>query len=112
MARTALGLSETVLFESGRGGWALLTVVVGFVFGGWDVPDGFEDATVVEPVDVFEGGELDVFKVFPGSFDSDQFGLVEAELVRLGQGVVVRVTDGSDRGFDTGGGEAFGVPDR
>ena len=85
-----------------------MTVVVGFSFGGWDVPDGFEDATVVEPVDVFEGGELDVFKVFPGSFDSDQFGLVEAD-DRFGQGVVVRVTDGSDRGFDTGGGEPFGA---
>ncbi len=36
-------------------------VVVGFVFGAWDISDGFEDSTVVEPFDVFDGGENDGF---------------------------------------------------
>jgi hypothetical protein len=48
------------LLESSVFGWAGLTVVVGFVFGWWDVSDGFEDAVVVEPVDPFQGGVLDV----------------------------------------------------
>ncbi len=33
--RTRTGLSETRLLESGRVGWTFLSVVVGFVFGGW-----------------------------------------------------------------------------
>ena len=30
--------------------------MVGLLFGGWDVSDWFEESSVVEPVDVFEGG--------------------------------------------------------
>jgi hypothetical protein len=33
---------------------------------------------VVEPVDVLEGGELDIVEAAPGSAAADQFGLVEA----------------------------------
>jgi len=53
--------------------------VVGFVFGGWDVSDGAEEATVVEPVDPFEGGELDVFESFPRSLPTDDFGLEQPD---------------------------------
>ena len=35
-------------------------------------PDGFEQPLVVEPVDVFEGGVLDVVEVVPWSSGSDQ----------------------------------------
>jgi hypothetical protein len=37
---------------AGLGEGSLLTVVGGFEFGGWDVAAGFEQAAVVEPVDV------------------------------------------------------------
>src|SRR3990172_2917626 len=53
--------------------WALLTVVVGFVFGGWDVSDRFEDPAMVEPVDVGEGGQLDVLEAAPRSLPVDEF---------------------------------------
>ena len=98
------------MFESGVVGWACLTVVVGFVFGGWDVPDGFEDPTVVVSVDPLQGGVLDVVEALPGSTPSDDLGLVQAD-DRLGESVVVAVTDRADRWFDPGFGEPFGVTD-
>jgi len=45
---------------------------------------------VVEPVDPFQGGELEVVEASPGAFVADELGLVEAD-DRLGQGVVVAV---------------------
>ena len=36
------------------------SVVIGFVLGWWDVADGAEHPTGVEPVDPLERGELDV----------------------------------------------------
>jgi len=65
---------------------------------------------VVEPVDVFEGGVLDLVEVAPWSPVVDEFCLVEADH-RLGQGVIVRVPHGSNRGFDTGLCEAVAVTD-
>ena len=85
-------------------------MVVGFVFGGWDISNGFEDSTVVEPVDVFEGGELDILEMFPGSLHSDQFGLEPDD--RFGQSVVERITNRPDRRFNAGLSEAFGIPNR
>ena len=64
-----------------------LSVVVGFVLGGRDVPS------------------------LPGPFRLDQLGLEQAD-DRLGQGVVVGVADGADGGADPGVGEAFGERDR
>ena len=46
---------------------------------------------VVEPVDVAEGGELDVVKSLPWTPGIDQFPLVEA-VEALGHGIVVTVT--------------------
>ena len=46
---------------------AVVTVVSGFVFGRWDHPNRAVEASVVEPVDVFEGGELDVIEAPPWS---------------------------------------------
>ena len=52
-----------VWFESrGHGGRLELGVVARFGLGGRDVADGLEQAAVVEPVDPFEGGELDGFE--------------------------------------------------
>jgi hypothetical protein len=41
--------------------------VGGFEFGRWDVTAGLEQAAVVEPVDVLEGGDLDLLDAPPGS---------------------------------------------
>src|SRR2546422_10381496 len=53
-------------------------------------------ASVVEPVDVFERGELHLVGVAPRSPPADQLGLEEADR-GLGHGVVERVTDGAHR---------------
>jgi hypothetical protein len=45
---------------------------------------------VVEPVDVAEGGELDVVEAFPGALGVDQLPLVET-VERLGHRVVIGV---------------------
>jgi len=39
------------------------SVVEGFEFGGWDAAEFAVQSTLVEPVDVAEGGQLDVFGV-------------------------------------------------
>ena len=69
------------------------------------------EATLVEPVDVGEGGELDIGEALPGAVAVDELPLVEpAE--RLGQGVVVGVASRAIRRHDLVGGDAFGVADR
>lgn len=85
-----------------------MTVVGGFEFGGRDVPAFFVEPPVVEPVDVFEGGDLDLLGGVPGSAGLDQLGLEQAD-DRLGEGVVVGVADGPDRSADPGCGEPLGV---
>ena len=52
--------------------------MVGFVVGWRDSSEVVEDSPVVEPVDPFEGGELEVFETAPGAFVPDECGLVEA----------------------------------
>ncbi len=64
-----------------------MTVVVGFVFGWWDVSDRSEEPDGVEPIDPLQGGVLD-------------------------EAVVIGVADAADAGFDAGFGKAFGVTDR
>jgi len=78
------------LLESSFVGWAVATVVVSFVFGWWDVSDGLQDPVVVEPVDPFQRGVLDVVEAPPLSPPSDDFGLVET-VDRLGHPVVKRI---------------------
>ena len=48
-------------------------MVVGLPFCWWDVPYWFEKSAVVEPVDVLEGGVLDLVPVAPWSPLSDEF---------------------------------------
>ena len=66
---------------------------------------------MVEPVDPFEGGELDRFKVPPGATSTNHLGLVQAD-DRLGQGIVVGIPDAAHRRLDPGIGQALGVADR
>jgi hypothetical protein len=51
---------------------------------------------LVEPVDVAQGGQLDLVKGAPGAVAADQFGLEQPD-GRLGQAVVVAVADAADR---------------
>ena len=90
---------------------ALPIVVVGFVFGGWGVVEFAVKSSVVEPLDVGECLDLEVLRVAPGTAPADEFALVET-VHRLGERVVVVVTDGPDRGSGTDLGEAFGVENR
>jgi hypothetical protein len=74
-----------------------LTIVGGLEFSRWDVADLTVEAAVVEPVDVAQGGELQLVEGAPGPVASDELGLVQPD-GRLGQAVVVAVTDAADRG--------------
>ena len=53
-------------------------MILRFGFGRWDVADGFEQPTVVEPVDLFERGVLDGLEAAPRSAPVDHLGLVQA----------------------------------
>ena len=81
---------------AGLGEDGLVTVVGGFELGGWDITASLVEAAVVEPVEVFEGGDLDLFDGAPGSARLDQFGLEQPD-DRLGEGV--------EAPMSTGGGE-------
>ena len=80
------------MVESRRqGGMVGLSIGACFGLGGWNVADRFEQAPVVEPVDPFQGGELDGLQAAPWPA-ADYFGLVEA-VDRFCQGVVIAVAD-------------------
>ena len=53
------------------------SVVEGFELGGWGVAELAVQSAVVEPVDVGEGGQLDVVGVTPRALATDELGLVE-----------------------------------
>jgi hypothetical protein len=57
--------------------------------GAWDVFAVLVEALVVESVDPFGGGELDVVDGAPGPAAADRLGLEES-VDGLGQGVVTR----------------------
>lgn len=76
-----------------------LSKVARLSLGGRHVADRFEQSAGVEPIDPFEGGELDRLEGAPWSTAMDQLGL-EQTVDRLGQGVVVAVPDAADRGLD------------
>ena len=48
-----------------------MTVVAVLVLGRWDEAEFAVESLVVEPVDVFEGGELDVVEAAPGALMAD-----------------------------------------
>lgn len=52
-----------------------LGIVSGFRLGGRDASDWLEKTAIVEPVDPFEGGELDGFEAAPRSASMDDLGL-------------------------------------
>ena len=66
-----------------------LCIEMGLCFGGRDVSNRLEQAAVVEPVDPFEGCELDRFETAPRPAPRDDLGLEEADH-RFGQRVAER----------------------
>ena len=88
-----------------------LGIVARFGLGGRDISDRLEQAAFVEPIDPFEGCELDGLEVAPWPTPMDEFGLVET-VDRLGQRVVVGVADASDRRDEARLDQALGGLDR
>src|SRR6202162_3667356 len=105
-------MPEAISFESRCHGWPFEhSVVAVFGFCRGNVTNGLQQSAMVEPVDPFQGGELDGFERAPGPTPVDYLGLVEA-VDGLGQGVVVAVADAADGRLDPGFGQALGVFDR
>ena len=52
---------------------------------------------MVEPIDPLQRGVLDVVDAPPGATRPDEFGLIQADN-GLGEGVVIAVASGADRG--------------
>jgi hypothetical protein len=66
---------------------------------------------MVEPVDPFEGSELDCLERAPWPAPADQLSLEQAK-DGFGERIVVAVANAADRGFDAGRGEALGSGSR
>ena len=100
------------MFESGhQGRLTALQIKSLFKFRWRHMADPFQESAVVEPVEPFEGGELDPFKMAPGAALANHPGLVQAD-DGLGQGIVVGIPDLAHRRLDPGLGQALGVADR
>jgi hypothetical protein len=81
-------LPEAILFESRRDcGLVAARIVARFGLGRRDISDRLQQSSMIEPVDPFEGGELDGFEVAPWAAPPDDFGFVEP-VDRLGERVV------------------------
>ena len=68
-------------------------------------------SSMVEPIHPLERRKLDLFDVPPGAALANDLCLEETE-DRLGQSVVIGVSDASNGGLDAGLGQALGVADR
>ena len=84
------------------------TVVLLLELHRWDVAAVAVQTPVVEPVDVLQGGDLDVVEALPGAAPADELGLVEPDQ-GFGGGVVERVALAADAVERTGGVETVGV---
>jgi hypothetical protein len=96
---------------TGLGETGSVSVVSLLGLDGGQVLDRLVGPLGVEPVDPVQGGCLDVVYAFPRAVGVDEFGLVQAH-VGLGQGVVVGVADGSNRGVDALVDQGLGERDR
>jgi hypothetical protein len=78
MCESRRGLPEADWVKSG-GNFRLLQhgEILLFSFGGRDVTDGFQQTSMVKPVDPFEGCELDGLKRSPGPASMDHLRLVK-----------------------------------
>ena len=79
-------------------------------FCGWDVSDGAKKSAVVIPIDPFQRFPFDLAHRFPWA-DLVYDLCFEQANHAFGKGVVIGVSDGSDREVDLGVGQAFGILD-
>jgi hypothetical protein len=70
---------EAWLLESTSVAGVLLSVECGLELGWRDVADGRQEPAVVEPVDPFQSGVLDLVDPLPMPAPADQLGLVQAD---------------------------------
>ena len=75
------------------------------------IADSFNQSAVLEPIDPFEGGELDRFEVTPGAALTDHLGLVQAD-DGVSQGIVVEIPDAAHRRFDPGLSQTLAIANR
>src|SRR6476619_1590892 len=75
-----------------------------------DVSDGLQEPPVVEPVDPFQGRELDSLEAAPWPAPMDHLGLVET-VDGFGESIVIGISDTADRRLDTSFSQALGVLD-
>lgn len=105
-------MPEAFSFESRRHGGLLHHGVVAFLrFSGRDIADGLEKPSVVEPVDPFEGGELNRLERAPRAAPVNDFSLVKA-VDGFCQSVVLAVADASNRRLNPDLCQPLGVFDR
>ena len=78
-----------------------LGIVARFGLGGRDISDRFEQATIVEPVDPFEGGEFDCLGTALRGTSVDYLRLEQA-VDGFSERVVVTVADAADGRLDPG----------
>ena len=77
-------------------------------FGRRDVADGLQQPAIVEPVDPGQGRELDGLEAPPRPTPMNDLSLVEA-IDRLGESVVVAVSDAVDGRLDASFRQTLGV---
>ena len=89
-------MPEAVWFKLCRHGRLFQHGVVALLgFGRRYVADGLQEPSVVEPIDPFEGSELDGFEVSPWTSTVDHLGLVEA-VDGFGESIVIGISDAAD----------------
>ncbi len=92
---------ETGCVESPRLWWGASVIVVEFLDGlGGEVVEVFVRALGVEPLHPVRGGHLDLVDIAPGALPVDELVLKRPDR-RLGQRVVQRIANRSDRRIDT-----------
>ena len=92
------GISESEFCESGDGG---LLIVVHFVLGRRDIPDRFEQPSVIKPVHPRQRREFHGLERPPRSFPTDHFRFEEPN-DRFCKGVIVAVAATADRRLNAG----------
>ena len=88
--------------------WRAVGVENDFRFDGWDMSELAVESSLVEPIEVFSDGDLEVVNTKPGTAVADEFGF-EQGVQRLRHRVVVAVTLGAHGRDGFGLSEAFGV---
>jgi len=85
------GSPEAVSRQSGHPGRSDLDLMVPLLdFCGRHIAKGAEEASVVEPIDLFKRGHLHRFDVAPGPLPTNHMGLAEAHR-GLGHRVIIRI---------------------